>query len=203
MNDETQQQPTPDRRNRQVAVRCVGVAVGMLALAYASVPLYQMFCQATGFAGTTQRAAAPSATVLDKRITVRFDATVAPGLGWTFEPVERTQTLRIGETGLAHYRATNTSAQAITGTATYNVTPDQAGIFFNKLACFCFTEQTLQPGQSIDMPVSFFVDPAIVAGRDGGRVRSDHAFLYVLPGAISRARALLKMRRHNRSRKGS
>jgi cytochrome c oxidase assembly protein subunit 11 len=140
----------------------------MLALAYASVPLYQMFCQATGFGGTTQRAAAPSATVLDKRITVRFDATVSPGLGWTFEPVERTQNLRIGETGLAYYRATNTSARAVTGTATYNVTPDQAGIYFNKLECFCFTEQTLQPGQSIDMPVSYFVDPAIVKDAVAG-----------------------------------
>ena len=135
----------------------------MLALAYASVPLYQMFCRVTGYAGTTQRATAPSATILDRTITVRFDATVAPGLSWTFEPVERTQTLRIGETGLALYRATNTTGQPLTGTATYNVTPDQAGIFFNKLACFCFTEQTLEPGQSIDMPVSYFVDPAIAA----------------------------------------
>ena len=149
-------------------MRCTGVAAAMLALAYASVPLYQMFCQATGFAGTTQRAAAPSATILEKLITIRFDATVAPGLGWTFEPVEGTKSLRIGETGLAYYRATNTSARPITGTATYNVTPDQAGIFFNKLECFCFTEQTLQPGQSIDMPVSFFVDPAIVNDATAG-----------------------------------
>jgi cytochrome c oxidase assembly protein subunit 11 len=134
------------------------------------VPLYQLFCQVTGFAGTTQRATKPSARILDKSITVRFDATVGPGLGWTFEPVERMQTLRIGETGLAHYRATNTSTVAVTGTATYNVTPDQAGIFFNKLACFCFTEQTLQPGESVDMPVSYFVDPAIIDDKTTAKI---------------------------------
>ena len=152
-----------DSRNRRVAVRCAAVGVGMLGLAYASVPLYRIFCQATGYAGTTQRAAAPSTRILDASLEVRFDATVAPGLGWTFEPVERIMRVRIGETALAHYRATNTTDRTLTGTATYNVTPDQAGIFFNKLACFCFTEQTLAPGQSVDMPVSFFVDPALAA----------------------------------------
>ena len=155
-------------RNRKVGVRCAGVGVVMLALAFASVPLYRIFCQATGFAGTTQRASAPAARILDRTIVVRFDATVAPGLGWTFEPVERTKTVRIGETAMASYRATNTTAGTTTGTATYNVTPDQAGVFFNKLACFCFTEQTLAAGQSVDMPVQFFVDPAMVDDLTAG-----------------------------------
>jgi cytochrome c oxidase assembly protein subunit 11 len=151
---------TLNRSNRKVAAVCVCVFGAMIGLAYASVPLYQMFCQMTGYAGTTQRAKAPAARILDRTVTVRFDATVSPGLPWQVA-AEKTATLKIGETGVAIYRATNTSDRAVTGTAAFNVTPDQAGVFFNKLECFCFTEQRIEPGQTVELPVSYFVDPAI------------------------------------------
>ena len=165
--------PTDRHRtqHRRVAVLC-GALVGlMVSLAYASVPLYRMFCQATGYAGTTQRAAAQSATVSDVTVIVRFDANTAPGLPWSFEAVTQPMTVRLGETAVATYRATNNSAAITTGTAAYNVVPDQAGSFFNKLACFCFTEQTLAPGASADLPVQFFVDPAMAQDADGHRIK--------------------------------
>lgn len=158
-------------RDSKVAVVCAGVAVGMCGLAYASVPLYKLFCQVTGFAGTTQRVIAPSTEILDRKITVRFDANVAPGLPWEFTPLVNTVELRIGENALAFYRVRNTSSGPTVGTATFNVTPDQAGGFFNKVQCFCFTEQTLEAGESVEMPVSFYVDPAIVKDNDGAHVR--------------------------------
>src|SRR5690606_35991715 len=121
----------------------------------ASVPLYRLFCQVTGYGGTTQRAEAAGEVVSDETITVRFNADVNSRLPWRFQPEQRAMTLAIGESGLAFYQATNLSARVITGTATFNVTPFKAGPYFNKIACFCFTEQTLQPGQTVDMPVSF------------------------------------------------
>ena len=157
-------------RNRRVALVCAAVAFGMIGLAYASVPLYSLFCQVTGFGGTTQRAEKPASTILDRMITVRFDANVGDGLPWDFTPISEPQTLHIGENGLAFYRVTNRSNRTIVGTATYNVTPEQAGIYFNKLACFCFTEQRLEPGESLDMPVSYFVDPEIVKDSDASRL---------------------------------
>lgn len=158
--------------NTKVAVICTAVAVGMVGLAYASVPLYRLFCQVTGFAGTTQRAETPSYEVLDRMVTVRFDSNVAPGLDWEFAPVVPSMKLHIGENALAFYRATNRSDVPVVGTATFNVTPEQAGAFFNKVQCFCFNEQRLEPGESIEMPVSFFVDPAIVNDPDGAFVRT-------------------------------
>ena len=142
----------------------------MIGLAYASVPLYRMFCQVTGFGGTTQRIANNATTAIDRTVTVRFDANVAPGLTWTFEPLTKPLDIKLGETAVAMYRATNTSGMPTTGTAAYNVVPDKAGVFFNKLACFCFTEQVLAPGQSVDMPVQFFVDPAMATDKDGNRI---------------------------------
>lgn len=159
------------RRHHGVAAACVGVVLVMAGMAWAAVPLYRLFCQVTGFAGTTQRAAKAADRVLDRTITVRFDRTIGAGLDWQVEPLVTTMDVRIGETSLAIYRATNLSDRAIIGTSTFNVTPDRAGIFFNKLACFCFTEQTLAPGETVDMPVSFFVDPAIVDDRDGRLVK--------------------------------
>lgn len=159
-------------QNAKVAAILGGVAVGMVGLAYASVPLYRLFCQVTGFNGTTQRAAAPSGQVLERKVTVRFDANTAPGLEWEFLPVVNTVELKVGETALAVYRATNRSATPLVGSATFNVTPEQAGAFFNKLECFCFTEQKLGPGESVDMPVSFFVDPAMVSDTDGRHIRT-------------------------------
>jgi cytochrome c oxidase assembly protein subunit 11 len=161
----------PARSHGRVAVMCASIAFGMLGLAYASVPLYRLFCQVTGFGGTTQKAERPADRVLDRVITVRFDANVAPGLPWTFEPVDRKVEIKIGETGIVNYRATNTSDRVTTGSASFNVVPDQAGIFFNKLACFCFVEQTLKPGESIDMPVQFFVDPALQDDKNARAIK--------------------------------
>lgn len=157
-------------RHRRVALWAGAVALTMLGLAYAAVPLYQMFCQVTGFAGTTQRATAAPGKVLERKVTVRFDSNVSNGLGWSFAPVAPTVEVKIGENQLAFYRATNPSDQPVTGTATFNVAPEAAGRYFNKIECFCFTEQTLGPGETVEMPVSFFVDPEIVNDRDGRHI---------------------------------
>ncbi|MGE4244866.1 MAG: cytochrome c oxidase assembly protein [Parvibaculaceae bacterium] len=153
-------------RNRRTAIACGVVVVSMVGASYAAVPLYRLFCQVTGFGGTTQRAEAAPATSLDRKMAVRFDANVGHGLGWRFEPEQVRLDVRVGETSLAFYRATNLSQKPVTGQAVFNVTPPQAGYYFNKIECFCFTEQTLEPGQSVDMPVQFFVDPAIVEDKD-------------------------------------
>jgi len=157
-------------RHIRVAMICAITAAGMLGLAYAAVPLYTLFCQVTGFAGTTQRAERPSETVLDRVVTIRFDANVAHGLSWKFQPVQQTMDVKIGENTLAFYHAENTSDRPVTGTATFNVTPEIAGSYFNKIECFCFTEQHLEPGESVDMPVSFFIDPAIVEDDIAGHL---------------------------------
>lgn len=155
-----------DKSNLRVAIVAGGVAMGMVGVAYAAVPLYQIFCQVTGFGGTTQRADALPDQVLDKKITVAFDANVNSSLNWEFKPVEFSQTVRIGEQALAFYRASNSSRNSVTGTATFNVTPVGAGAYFSKIECFCFTEQTLKPGETVDMPVSYFVDPDIANDPD-------------------------------------
>ena len=151
------------RKNVRMAFMCLAFFASMVGLAYASVPLYQLFCQVTGYGGTTQRAELPQTTILDKTINVRFDANLGDGaLGWNFKPVEREVTLKIGETMQISYEAVNNLKVPTTGTATFNVTPQAAGAYFNKVQCFCFTETTLQPGEKMDMPVVFFVDPDIV-----------------------------------------
>lgn len=155
-----------ERGKRRTGLAATGLAAGMLALAFASVPLYRLFCQTTGYGGTTQRAERASSTILDQKLTVHFDANVAPGLGWRFEPVERSRDVRIGDNNLAFFRATNLSDKPLTGTAVFNVLPEQTGIYFNKVQCFCFTEQRLEPGGSIEMPVSFFIDAAYAADRN-------------------------------------
>ena len=149
----------------------VGVVVTMGALSWAAVPFYDWFCRVTGFGGTTQVSAAAPAEVLDEVVRVRFDANVDPNLEWTFRPMQTRMDLRIGENGLAFYEAINNSDVPITGTASYNVAPEISGFYFSKVECFCFTEQTLQPGERIEMPVSFFVDPEIVKDRDASWVR--------------------------------
>ncbi len=138
----------------------------MGALAWASVPFYNWFCRVTGFGGVTQVAEAGSDTMLDRTITIRFDATTDSKMPWEFKPVERTMELKIGEDGLAFYEAYNPTDHPIAGQATYNVAPYEAGGYFNKVQCFCFTEQVLMPGERVQMPVNFFVDPAIVDDRD-------------------------------------
>ena len=152
-------------RNGRTAGVLAGVVVGMVGLAYASVPLYELFCRVTGFGGTTQVATGESDRVLDRRMTVRFDANVNPELSWKFVPAQRSMSLQVGETGLAFYRATNTGTETVVGTATFNVTPDKAGLYFDKIDCFCFTEQVLRPGETVDMPVSFYLDPDLADDR--------------------------------------
>ncbi len=148
-------------RNRRTAVILLGVVPLMVGLTFASVPLYRLFCQVTGFGGTTQVAEAVPEAALEREITVRFNADTDPQLSVQFEPVERSMTLRVGEPGLAFYRATNLTDRPISTMATFNVTPLKAGRVFNKVHCFCFETQTIAAGQSVDMPVSFFVDPEI------------------------------------------
>lgn len=148
-------------RNRRVALIAGAVAAGMVGLAFASVPLYRLICQVTGLGGTTQRAEAAPAQASEKTITVRFDSNTSPDLPWRFHAEQNVLKVKLGEQSLAHYRAVNTASSDTTGTATFNVTPEIAGSYFNKLQCFCFTEQTLKPGQEMDMPVVFYVDPAI------------------------------------------
>jgi cytochrome c oxidase assembly protein subunit 11 len=177
--------------NTKVAVVCAAVAAGMVGLAYASVPLYSLFCSVTGYGGTTQRVEAPSHQVLDRMVTVRFDSNVAPGLDWDFAPVVNSMKLHIGENALAFYRATNHSTVPVVGTATFNVTPEQAGSFFNKIQCFCFTEQRLEPGETVDMPVSFYVDPAIVNDPDGAFMRTITLSYTFYPVAKPNANAAL------------
>ena len=144
----------------------VGVVLVMGALAWASVPFYNWFCRVTGFGGVTQVAEVGSDRVLDRKVTIRFDGTVDSSMPWEFKPVVRTMEMNIGEDGLAFFEAYNPTDHPIAGQASYNVTPYEAGGFFNKIQCFCFTEQVLMPGERVQMPVNFFVDPAIVDDRD-------------------------------------
>jgi len=150
----------------------------MTGLAFASVPLYRLFCQVTGFAGTTQvGSAAPGAT--GRTISVRFDANRSSALPWRFEPVDHRRTVPVGARNIANYEAENLSDRPVTGTATFNVTPSQAGQYFVKIQCFCFTEQTLQPGQRVAMPVIYYVDPRIMddpAARDISEITLSYTF---------------------------
>lgn len=155
-----------NRRNGLVAAIGLGMVVGMVGMSYAAVPLYKLFCQVTGYGGTTQRAEAAGVRVLDKTIKVRFDANMSAGVNWDFKPEQREVEVRIGETRQVAYLAHNNSARPITSTATFNVTPQTAGAYFNKVQCFCFTEQTLQPGETKEMPVVFFIDPDIVDAEE-------------------------------------
>ncbi len=148
-------------------VGLVGVVVFMGAMAWAAIPMYSLFCKVTGYGGTTNNADAGSDVILDQTITVRFDGTVDQDMPWIFKPSQRSITLRIGETGLAFYTAHNPTDHPIAGQAAYNVTPYAAGSYFDKIECFCFTQQVLQPGETVEMPVSFYVDPAIVTDPEG------------------------------------
>lgn len=146
------------RRNARIAIACAVGLGAMVGAAYAAVPLYRVFCQMTGFDGTIRKAEAAPAKVLDRELTIRFDANVRD-LPWDFKPSQVTQQVKIGATGLAFYRVTNNGKTPITGRASYNVVPEAAGAYFQKLECFCFNDQTIQPGQSVEFPVVYFVDP--------------------------------------------
>lgn len=155
----------------RTALVCAGVAMGMTGLSFAAVPLYDLFCKATGFGGTPKIASqalgtAGASTILERTMSVRFDANVAPGLGWRFEPESPEIKLRIGETKTVFYKITNRSDRASTGIATFNVAPDKAAAYFVKIQCFCFTEHTLAPGESLEAPVVFYLDPEIAKNRE-------------------------------------
>ena len=167
------------KSNARTAITAAVVALAMLALGFAAVPLYRIFCQVTGFAGTAQRATAGEAQaaevagqrVAGATVSVRFDANVDPNLPWTFRPEQVTKTVRLGQRQMAFYYAKNNSDVPVTGQASFNVSPDQTGSYFNKVQCFCFTEQTLQPGEEVHMPVLFFVDPSIADDPDAAPVQ--------------------------------
>lgn len=162
--------PPIEKRNARTAMFALLGALAMLGLGYAAVPLYDMFCRVTGFGGTTQKATEAQADLAaqfaasagSRPISIRFDASVASDIPWTFNALQVTDTVQIGVRDMAFYSARNNSDQPITGSATFNVEPEYAGRYFNKIQCFCFTEQTLQPGQEVRMPVLFYVDPAIL-----------------------------------------
>ncbi|MBJ3784885.1 cytochrome c oxidase assembly protein [Devosia sediminis] len=155
----------PGHRNKRVGVILAGVAAGMVGLAFASVPLYQLFCQVTGYGGTTQVASDNPKGVIAREMKVRFDVNIDPALDWTVVPAAPI-TDRIGNVDTVNYIATNHSDKPVTGQAIFNVVPDKAGVYFNKIECFCFTEQTLQPGETVEMPIVFFVDPDLDENRE-------------------------------------
>lgn len=155
----------------KTAAKLVGVAVLMGALAWASVPFYDWFCRVTGFGGVPGVASEGSSEILDRTIKVHFDANVERGMAWTFKPVERKMELKIGETGLAFYEAHNPTDRPVAGSASFNVFPYEAGGYFTKIQCFCFEEQVLQPGETVLMPVTFYVDPEIVTDRDAKHIK--------------------------------
>ncbi|MBI5162580.1 MAG: cytochrome c oxidase assembly protein [Magnetospirillum sp.] len=163
----------PPRTHRRTVAASLAAVAAMLLLVAASVPLYRLFCAVTGTGGTPRIAASGEVFAAgDHMVTVRFDASVARGMPWRFEPVERQVQVRLGVPTLAFYRATNLSAEGVAGTAVFNVTPDKAGRYFTKIECFCFTEQHLEPHQSVDMPVTFVVDPALASDPRTEEVRT-------------------------------
>lgn len=155
----------------RTAAQASAVVVIMAGMGWAAVPLYDLFCRVTGYGGTTGVAQAESDRVLDQTMRIRFDASRAADMPWEFRPVERTMDVRIGETGLAFYEAHNPTDEAIAGTASFNVTPYSAGRYFIKIHCFCFEMQVLEPGETVSMPVSFYVDPDIVDDREASGTR--------------------------------
>lgn len=169
---------TLQRSNAKVGLYAALLAFAMLGMGYAAVPLYRIFCQVTGFGGTTQRASLGDAIaaefagkqVAGATVSVRFDANVDSDLPWTFRAEQVTQTVKLGERQMAFYYARNNSDLPVTGTASFNVSPVQTGQYFNKIQCFCFTEQTLQPGQEVQMPVLFFIDPRIADDPNAANV---------------------------------
>ena len=148
--------------NRTIALQMASIAAGMLMLAFASAPLYRLFCQVTGFGGTSQKAVAYSTKMVDRTVTVTFDANTDPQLPWAFAPLEKSVAVKLGQNRLVAFKATNEANVITKATATYNVTPFAVGKYFNKIQCFCFKEQSLAPHQTANMPVSFYLDPAML-----------------------------------------
>ena len=148
-------------KNNRSALILGGVVFGMVGMAYAAVPLYEIFCQVTGYGGTTQIADNANVVAIDRDMKIRFTANLNSQMPWDFSPVQNGQEIKVGERAMAYYEAFNPTKKRITGTAVFNVTPFKAGEYFSKIECFCFTEQTLEPGERVQMPVTYFVDPAI------------------------------------------
>ncbi|GLQ34918.1 cytochrome c oxidase assembly protein CtaG [Amylibacter marinus] len=161
-----------EAQHKKTALSFMGLVVVMLGLSFAAVPFYDWFCRVTGFGGVTQVAATNSDKVLDREISVRFDGSLDSNMPWEFKPVVRKMTLKIGETGLAFYEAHNPTDQPIAGTASFNVFPYSAGSYFTKIDCFCFEMQVLQPGETVQMPVTFFVDPEMIHDAEAGNLKS-------------------------------
>ena len=157
---------------KKVVLPLIALVAFMTAGSFAAVPFYNWFCAVTGYGGTTAVAAANPTEVLDQTMLIRFDASLGAGMAWEFKPAQYTMELKIGEVGLAFYEAYNPTDRVIAGTASYNVAPFSAGNFFSKIDCFCFTEQVLQPGERVMMPVTFYVDPGIVDDIEAKRVHS-------------------------------
>jgi cytochrome c oxidase assembly protein subunit 11 len=170
-----------------VGMSCLAVVVGMVGLSYAAVPLYDLYCRVTGYGGTPQRASVAPSVISDRMIKVRFDTNTDPALPWTFQAEQRSVQVKVGENRLVFFHAVNNSDRAIVGHATFNVVPDKAGRYFNKIQCFCFTEQKLDPGQSIEMPVSFFIAPEILSDRDGDNVQEITLSYTFYPAANQKA----------------
>lgn len=160
------------QRNRRTGMAAAGIVAFMVGLSFAAVPLYDLFCRVTGFGGTTQRSAAAPGAIGERQITIRFNGTTHPNLPWRFTPEQTSVTLRLGEEGLGFYSATNRADTPVTGVSTYNVTPEKVGRYFHKIACFCFDEQTLTPGERVDMPVTFWVDPKIAEDPNTRDIRT-------------------------------
>lgn len=182
---------TEQKSNTKTLFSLVAIGAGMAGLAWASVPLYDLFCRVTGYGGTTQQVSQASDTVLDQMITVRFDASTGGNMPWTFRPQRTTMDIRIGETGLAFYEAHNPTDRPVTGTASFNVTPLSVGGYFAKIDCFCFVEQTLQPGETMQMPVTFYVDPELVEDAETAKIHTitlSYTFFETEPDARADAR---------------
>ena len=189
-------------RNARLAWTMVAVVGGMLGLSYAAVPLYEAFCKATGFAGTPQVAQEGVRPISNRTVEVRFDSNVDSNLSWRFEPVQREVKVHLGEEKLVFFRATNLSQRPIVGTAAFNVTPERTGRWFNKIQCFCFTEQLLQPGQSVDMPVVFFVDAEMAKDRRYDDIRTITLSYTFYEAKTERAKTLLGGTAADGTRKG-
>ncbi len=184
---------TPNQsKNRRVALAAIAVFCTMVGLSYASVPLYRAFCQATGYGGTPKRAENLSGKTTDQQITIRFDSNIDAALKWKFQARQAKQTIKIGDAAMAYFDASNGGTAATTGSAVFNVTPPQAGAYFNKVQCFCFTKHTLKPDESAEFPVQYFVDPAILDDPDAASIKEitlSYTFYPATPDAADVASA--------------
>lgn len=158
--------------NRRTVIKLASLGLFMLGLSFASVPLYDLFCRVTGYGGTVTQAEQGADVILDKVVTVRFDASKDRDMPWNFKPMQTEMKIRVGETGLAFYEASNPTDRTVAGTASFNVAPFSAGGYFSKIECFCFTEQVLAPGQTVQMPVTFFVDPEMMEDDEASLIHT-------------------------------